>query len=98
MSTALQAEHLSRDINVCVFEVPDFSRVNQKVHDRARVPGDVSKGPLCPKSSFPVIVANIRVIEGTQQAVKIPIAIASEQETRTSVRENSVSQKLFEFC
>ena len=55
--------------------------------DRARVPGHMSKGPPCPISGFLVIVANITVIEGTQQAVEIPIAIASAQETRTSTRE-----------
>ena len=65
--------------------------------DRARVLGHMSKGPSCPKSGFPVIVANITVIERTQQAVKIPTTIASVQETRTSMRENSVSQKRFEF-
>ena len=65
--------------------------------DRARVPGHMSKGPPCPISGFLVIVANITVIEGTQQAVEIPIAIASVQETRTFMRENSVSQKRFEF-
>ena len=48
--------------------------------DRARVPGHMSKGPPCPISGFLVIVANITVIEGTQQAVEIPIAIASVQE------------------
>ena len=55
--------------------------------DRARVPGHMSKGPPYPISGFLVIVANITVIEGTQQAVEIPIAIASVQETRTSTRE-----------
>ena len=60
--------------------------------DRARVPGHMFKGPPCPISGFLVIVANITVIEGTQQAVKIPIGIASVQETRTSMREFSFTE------
>ena len=60
--------------------------------DRARVRRHKSKGPFGLVSGFPVIVAIIIVITGTQQAEKIPIAIASAQETRTSMREVSFKE------
>ena len=53
--------------------------------DRARVRRHKSKGPFGLVSGFPVIMAIIIVITGTQQAEERPIAMASVQETRTLV-------------
>ena len=60
--------------------------------DRARVRRHKSKGPFGLVSGFPIIEAIIIVIAGTQQAEKIPIAMASVQETRTSMREVSFTE------
>ena len=60
--------------------------------DRARVRRHKSKGPFGLVSGFPIIGAIIIVIAGTQQAEKIPIAMASVQETRTSMREVSFTE------
>ena len=64
--------------------------------DRARVPIHMPKGMFGLISGFPFILPKKTTITRAQQAVKIPIAIASVQVTRISMRE-SVSQKRFEL-
>ena len=60
--------------------------------DRARVASHMLKGLFGPISGFPIFSVKITAIPGAQQAVKVPIAIASVQVTRTSMREVSFTE------
>ena len=61
--------------------------------DRARVAIHMPKGVFGLINSFLSILAKILTANpGAQQAVKIPIAMASVQVTRTSMREVSLTE------
>ena len=60
--------------------------------DRARVPIHMPKGMFGLISGFPFILPKKTTITRAQQAVKIPIAIASVQVTRISMRAVSLTE------
>ena len=60
--------------------------------DRARVPIHMPEEMLGLISGFPFILPKKTTITRAQQAVKIPIAIASVQVTRISMREVSLTE------
>ena len=60
--------------------------------DTARVPIHMPKGMFGLISGFPFILPKTTTITRAQQAVKIPIATASVQVTRISMREVSLTE------